>query len=604
MTDDRSSLDLALIGNGMLAALIDRRARIVWSCFPRFDADPVFCRLLGGDEDADARGGDFAIELLGMTRCEQRHIENTAVLVSIMEDERGNAIEITDFAPRFRHLDRMFRPPQIVRRVRPLRGRPRIRVRLRPRFEWGARTPDETRGSNHVRYVGPHLTLRLTTDAPISYVTEEAPFSLEREVSFFFGTDEPLRTEVDATAREFLEKTVDFWRDWVRSLSIPFEWQDAVIRAAITLKLCQFEETGAIVAALTTSIPEAPDSGRNWDYRFCWLRDAYFVIQALNRLGTTRTMEDFLHFITNLVDDAEEPGRPEDLAPLFGITRTPDLDERIARALPGYRGMGPVRVGNAAAEQIQNDVYGSVVLASTHAFLDRRMVRPGNEELFAHLEKLGRRAAYVFDKPDAGPWELRTKEAVHTFSSVMCWAACDRLARIAGAMGRTERQAHWRGEAERMRAVIEERAFNRDLGVFVSTFGGQDLDATALLLAELGFLRADDPRFVATVEAIGTQLRRGDLLLRYAVEDDFGHMKTGFLICGFWYVDALASIGRRDEARVLFERLLARRNSFGLYSEDADLDTGELWGNIPQTYSMVGLINAAVKLSRGWEEAF
>ena len=604
MTEDRSSLDLALIGNGMLAALIDRHARIVWSCFPRFDGDPVFCRLLGGDDAPDSRGGDFAIELLGMTRCEQRHVENTAVLVSILEDDRGNAVEVTDFAPRFRHLDRMFRPPQIVRRVRPLRGRPRIRVRLRPRFEWGARTPDETRGSNHVRYVGPHLTLRLTTDAPISYVTEEAPFSLEREVSFFFGTDEPLRTEVDATAREFLEKTVDFWRDWVRSLSIPFEWQDAVIRAAITLKLCQFEETGAIVAALTTSIPEAPDSGRNWDYRFCWLRDAYFVIQALNRLGTTRTMEDFLHFITNLVDDAEEPGRPEDLAPLFGITRTPDLDERIAGALPGYRGMGPVRVGNAAAEQIQNDVYGSVVLASTHAFLDRRMVRPGNEELFAHLEKLGKRASLVFDKPDAGPWELRTKEAVHTFSSVMCWAACDRLARIAGAMGRDERQAHWRAEAARMRAVIEARAFNEELGVFVSTFGGQDLDATALLLAELGFVRADDPRFVATVEAIGTQLRRGDLLLRYAVEDDFGHMKTGFLICGFWYVDALASIGRRDEARVLFERLLARRNSFGLYSEDADLETGELWGNIPQTYSMVGLINAAVKLSRGWDEAF
>jgi GH15 family glucan-1,4-alpha-glucosidase len=604
MTSARSTLDLALIGNGMLAALIDRQARIVWSCFPRFDGDPVFCRLLGGDEAGDARGGDFTIELVGMARCEQRHVENTAVLVSIMEDDRGNAIEVTDFAPRFRHLDRMFRPPQIVRRVRPMRGRPRVRVRLRPRFEWGARAPDETRGSNHVRYVGPHMTLRLTTDAPVSYVVEETPFALEREVSFFFGPDEPLRTEVDSTAREFLEKTVDFWRDWVRSLSIPFEWQDAVIRAAITLKLCQFEETGAIVAALTTSIPEAPDSGRNWDYRFCWLRDAYFVIQALNRLGTTRTMEDFLHFITNLVDDAEEPGRPEDLAPLFGITRTPDLDERIARALPGYRGMGPVRVGNAAASQVQNDVYGSVVLASTHAFLDRRMVRPGNDELYAHLEKLGRRAAAVFDKPDAGPWELRTKEAVHTFSSVMCWAACDRLARIAGAMGRGDRQEHWRGEAARMRAVIEERAFNREFGVFVSTFGGQDLDATALLLAELGFVRADDPRFVATVEAVGTQLRRGDLLLRYAVEDDFGHMKTGFLICGFWYVDALASIGRRDEARVLFERLLARRNSFGLYSEDADLDTGELWGNIPQTYSMVGLINAAVKLSRGWDEAF
>jgi GH15 family glucan-1,4-alpha-glucosidase len=604
MRTQRSSLDLALIGNGMLAALIDRQARIVWSCFPRFDGDPVFCRLLGGDDDEDTRGGDFAIVLEGMTRCEQRHIENTAVLVSVMEDDAGNAIEVTDFAPRFRHLGRIFRPPQIVRRVRPLRGRPRIRVRLRPRFEWGARTPEETRGSNHVRFVGPHMTLRLTTDAAIAYVMEETPFSLDRDMSFLLGTDEPLRTEVDATAREFLEKTVDFWRDWVRSLSIPYDWQEPVIRAAITLKLCQFEETGAIVAALTTSIPEAPDSGRNWDYRFCWLRDAYFVIQALNRLGTTRTMEDFLGFITNLVDDAEEPGRPEDLPPLFGITRTPDLDERVAHALPGYRGMGPVRVGNAAASQVQNDVYGSVVLASTHAFLDRRMVSPGNEALFAHLETLGARAALVFDKPDAGPWELRTKEAVHTFSSVMCWAACDRLARIAAAMGRTDRQEHWRAEASRQRAVIEARSFNAELGVFVSTFGGHDLDATLLLLAELGFVRADDPRFVATVEAIGAQLRRGDLLLRYAVEDDFGHMQTGFLICGFWYVDALASIGRRDEARVLFERLLARRNSFGLYSEDADLETGELWGTIPQTYSMVGLINAAVKLSRGWEEAF
>ncbi|MHB2168651.1 glycoside hydrolase family 15 protein [Alsobacter sp. R-9] len=594
------SLDLAVIGNGMLAALVDRQARIVWSCFPRFDGDPVFCSLLGGEEGG--RGGEFAIEMLGAVECRQRYEDNTAILVSEIEDARGNIVEITDFAPRFRHLGRIFRPPQLVRRIRPLRGRPRVRVRLAPRFEWGARTPEETRGSHHVRFVGPQMTLRLTTDAPISYVAEGTPFSLDRPLSFFFGADEPLRTEVDETAREFLEKTTDHWRDWVRSLSIPYEWQREVIRAAITLKLCQFEETGAIVAALTTSIPEAPDSGRNWDYRFCWLRDAYFVIQALNRLGTTRTMEDFLGFITNIVDDAEEPGRPEDLPPLFGITRSPDLEERQAPALQGYRGMGPVRVGNAAASQIQNDVYGSVVLASTHAFMDRRMIRPGNDELFAHLEKLGRRAVRVFDQPDAGPWELRTKAAVHTFSSVMCWAACDRLARIGLELGKPDRAQEWRREADSMRRIIEQQAFNAELGTFVSTFGGHDLDATLLLLAELGFIEATDPRFVATVEAVGAALRRGDLLLRYAVEDDFGHMRTGFLICGFWYVDALASIGRRGEARALFERILKRRNSFGLLSEDADLDTGELWGNIPQTYSMVGLINAAVKLSRGWDD--
>ncbi len=519
------NLDLAVIGNGMLAALIDRSARIVWSCFPRFDGDPVFCSLLS-DDGAGDDGGIFAIELLGVRECRQAYQDNTAVLVSELEDDHGNVLEITDFAPRFRHLGRIFRPPQLVRRIRPLKGRPRVRIVLRPRFEWGGRTPEETRGSHHLRFVGPQMTLRLTSDAPIAYISEETPFSLDRPYSFFFGSDEPLRTEVDQTAREFLAHTVDYWRDWVRSLSIPYEWQREVIRAAITLKLCQFEETGAIVAALTTSIPEAPDSGRNWDYRFCWLRDAYFVIQALNRLGTTLTMEDFLGFITNIVDDAEEDGRPEDLPPLFGITRTPDLDERAAPALRGYRGMGPVRIGNAAATQVQNDVYGSIVLASTHAFLDRRMIRPGNEALFEHLERLGRRAVQVFDQPDAGPWELRTIAAVHTFSSVMCWAACDRLARISAVLGHEERRQAWESEAARLRGVIEERAFNRELGTFVSTFGGQDLDATLLLLAELGFVRADDPRFVATVEAVGSALRRGDLLLRYAVEDDFGHMRT------------------------------------------------------------------------------
>jgi GH15 family glucan-1,4-alpha-glucosidase len=244
------------------------------------------------------------------------------------------------------------------------------------------------------------------------------------------------------------------------------------------------------------------------------------------------------------------------------------------------------------------------VLASTHAFFDRRLIRPANQALFEHLEKLGKRAAEVFDQPDAGPWELRTKAAVHTFASVMCWASCDRLGKVADAIGRPDRAAFWRGEAARLHAVISERAFNPELGTFVSAFEGRDLDATLLLLADLGFVKADDPRFIATVEAVGASLRRGDLFLRYATEDDFGHMTTAFMICAFWYVDALNAIGRRDEAVELFERILSLRNSFGLFSEDADYTTGELWGNFPQTYSMVGLINSAVRLSRSWEEAF
>ncbi|WP_353182149.1 glycoside hydrolase family 15 protein [Bosea sp. (in: a-proteobacteria)] len=601
-----ASLDLGVIGNCSIAALIDRRARIVWGCFPRFDRDPVFCSLIDNeadDGDEAPKKGFFAIELVGMTRCEQSYLDNTAILSSVLSDDQGNAIEILDFAPRFVRYERFFRPPQLVRRVRRVSGRPRIRVLVRPSLGIGEEPDEVTRGSNHVRFVGAAQTIRLTTNAPLSYVVEGIPFAVDQTYSFFIGADEALRAEIETTSREFLDKTTDYWRDWVRSLSIPFEYQTAVIRAAITLKLCAFEETGAIVAALTTSIPEAPGTQRNWDYRYCWLRDAYFVVHALNRLGTTRTMEDYLGFITNIVDSFSESGA-EHLPPLYPITRGGTLTEFEAGNLSGYRGHRPVRFGNGAAMQVQNDGYGAVVLAATHSFFDRRLIQPGKDTLFAQLERMGELALSVFDKPDAGPWELREKEAVHAFSSVMCWAACDRLARIAGTLGRADRKEYWKDHARRLKESIAERIWNERKGHFVSTFDGEDLDATLLLLAEIGFVKPEDARFVATVEAIGRDLKRGDLLLRYATQDDFGYMHTGFLICAFWYVDALNAIGRGEEAKALFERILQRRNSFGLLSEDADLKTGELWGNFPQTYSMVGMINCAMRLSRDWEEAF
>ncbi|AOO80777.1 glycoside hydrolase family 15 protein [Bosea vaviloviae] len=600
------SLDLGVIGNCTIAALIDRRARIVWGCFPRFDRDPVFCALIDNQPDDDGampKKGVFAIELVGMTRCEQNYLDNTAILSSVLSDDQGNAIEILDFAPRFVRYERFFRPPQLVRRVRRISGRPRIRIVLKPSLGLGEEPDEITRGSNHVRFVGADQTIRLTTDAPVSYVVDSIPFAVDRPFSFFIGSDEALRAEIETTSREFLDKTTDYWRDWVRSLSIPFDWQKEVIRAAITLKLCSFEESGAIVAALTTSIPEAPGTQRNWDYRFCWLRDAYFVVHALNRLGTTRTMEDYLGFITNIVDTFTESGA-EHLPPLYPITRGGTLDEFEAPNLSGYRGHQPVRFGNGAATQIQNDGYGAVVLAATHSFFDQRLIQPGKDTLFAQLERMGELAIAYFDKPDAGPWELRERQVVHSFSSVMCWAACDRLARIAGTLGRADRKEYWRSEAKRLKGIIGERIWNEEKGHFVSTFDGTELDATLLLFAELGFVKADDPRYIATVEAIGRDLTRGDLLLRYATQDDFGFMHTGFLICAFWYVDALYAIGRVDEAKELFDRILKRRNSFGLLSEDADLATGELWGNFPQTYSMVGLINSAMRLSRNWEEAF
>jgi GH15 family glucan-1,4-alpha-glucosidase len=386
----------------------------------------------------------------------------------------------------------------------------------------------------------------------------------------------------------------------VRNLGIPFEWQSAVIRAAITLKLNAFDDTGAIIAAVTTSIPEAAGSSRNWDYRYCWLRDGYFVVNALNRLGATRTMERYLSYIINIA--AQVDGGP--LQPVYGIDGRAELQESEVTALSGYRGMGPVRIGNQAYQQVQHDVYGSAILAATHLFFDQRLTRRGDEALFRRLEPLGEQAWRCHDQPDAGLWELRGSARVHTFSAVMCWVACDRLARIAVQLGLTKRASHWQQQAQQIHTTICQRAWSPQRHAFVSTFDGEAMDASLLLLVELDFLQGSDPRFASTVVAVEHDLRRGDFIFRYVETDDFGTPENAFLVCTFWYVNALATLGRRDEARALFEKLLACRNPHGLLAEHLDLRSGELWGNFVQTYSMVGLINAAIRLSIRWDRAF
>lgn len=597
-----SNLNLAVIGNSSVAALIDQRARIIFASLPRLDSDPTFCALLrGGDAaGADPADGALSIEVRGTVTSEQSYIENTAVLHSVVTDNEGGAVEVIDFAPRFDLNGRTHRPPMLLRRLTPVAGRPMVRIVARPMSDYGGTACHSVRGSHHITYLSNRQSQRMTTTIPISYVQEERYFRLDQQYWIVWGPDESIEADIDELCRRYLESTVAHWRLWVRGLTIPFEWQEAVIRSAITLKLCMFEETGAIVAALTTSIPEAPNTIRNWDYRYCWLRDSVFVIRALNRLGVTRTMEQYIGFITDVIDEAREGN----IQPVYGISREADLTESTAPALAGYRGMGPVRVGNAAFTQVQNDVYGSMVLAAVHLFFDHRLLRkPANEELLDNLEFLGERAIAVFDKPDAGLWELRGTAAVHTFSAMMCWAACDRLKRIARVMGKTDRTEYWAGHSERIKAEIVRRAWSESMNTFVSTFDGKELDAALLLMTQIGFLEASDPRYIATVERIGRDLKRGDFIYRYVVSDDFGVPETAFLVCTFWYIDALAILGRAIEARALFDKIMTYRNQFGLFSEDVDPKTGELWGNYPQAYSMVGLINCAMNLSLSWEEA-
>jgi GH15 family glucan-1,4-alpha-glucosidase len=589
------TLDLALIGNCRIAALLNPTGRIVWCCFPRFDADPVFSRLLAGDEEK----GFTDIVLADMTTSKSSYLRNTAMVVTELEDKHGGRIRITDFAPRFQMFERTFHPPQLIRRVEPLAGLPRIQIRVRPTHAYGRPTKAHSIGSNHIRYRGGGEVLRVSTDAPLSYIAQETTFPLTRPLALVFGEDEPFEGAIEQTAGEFQAKTIAYWYTWVRSLSLPFEWQSAVIRAAITLQLCSFDETGGIVAAHTTSIPEAPNSGRNWDYRYCWLRDAYFVVQALNQLSDTETMESYLNYVTTIASALNTP-----LGPVYSIVPGENLEEVVAEGLPGFLGMGPVRVGNNAANQVQHDVYGSVVLAATQMFVDERLPLMGDETLFKRLESIGELAFDTALKPDAGIWEYRGRKRVHTYSAALCWAACDRLGQIAAFIGIPKRQRYWSRKASQLRREILRRAWNEKKGTFVGALDDTELDASVLRIGEIGLIPQTHPRFISTCDAIGRHLKRNGRIMRYTEDDDFGAPETAFLACNFWYIEALAGIGRRDEARELFVDLLDRRNSFGLLSEDIHPATGALWGNFPQTYSMAGIINAATRLSEKWEDVW
>jgi GH15 family glucan-1,4-alpha-glucosidase len=597
MNDTRTmndfGLDLAVIGNGHTAALLEPTARLVWWCYPRLDGDPVFSRLLAGDDEK----GFCDIVLDDMVDYASDYERNTPVVSTTLANGQNAAIRITDFAPRFQNYGRIFRPPQLIRIIEPLAGLPRIAIRVRPTTEYGKPIEDRSLGSNHITYRGKDLAIRLTTDGPLSYIDHEASFVLTKPIHLVLGPDEPWPEDIATTCREFADRTRDYWMEWVRRLSIAYDWQDAIIRAAIALKLSNFEETGGVVAALTTSIPEAPGSGRTWDYRFCWMRDAYFVVKALNRLGATKTMEDFISFILGLA--ADDP-----LRPVYSVVPSDSMEETLAPNLKGYRNDGPVRVGNAAAFQNQHDTYGSIILAAMPMFFDRRLPRPGNEGLFHLLERLGDKAARLAFTPDAGIWEYRGRAHVHTYSAAMCWAGCSRLAAIASHLGLHDRAAYWTETAGKIQAPLLQRAWNETCESFTAGFGLEVLDASVLLLPETGIIEPNDPRFVKTVAAIERELLREKHVMRYANEDDFGMPEAAFLTCRFWLIDAWWWLGRREEARDLFVDALGYRNRYGLLAEDIHPQTGQLWGNFPQTYSMAGLILTAMRLSRTWEDRY
>jgi GH15 family glucan-1,4-alpha-glucosidase len=451
-------------------------------------------------------------------------------------------------------------------------------------------------GSNHIRFDGLPAQLRLTTDIPISYLAGQ-PFALTERCYFVLTWGIPIEEPLAPLCERFLQETTRYWQRWVKECDVPPLFQQEVIRSALALKLHCFEDTGAIVASMTTSIPESPGSGRTWDYRYCWLRDAYYALSAFRLLGHFEERERFVRYLINVASASPTL----DLAPLYRVDATVDLEERTLPTWPGFNGEGPVRIGNAAAKQRQLDVFGEMVLALCPVFLDDRFSAERSRDTLELLHRLARKAISVAGTPDMGIWEFRTGTYPQTFSSLMCWAAADRMAAVLD-RSQSGGGAEMRQAADRIRTEIIAKAWNANMGTFVATYEGTGLDASLLQIASLRLLTADDPRLQGTIDAVWRELTRGGWLLRYQLDDGFGVPAVAFIMCTFWLVEALVVVGRTAEARELLERARAALSPLGLLSEDYAVDDLRMWGNFPQAYSHVGLIHAAFAASPRWSE--
>ena len=582
--------DLGLIGNCQFSALIERTGAVVWCCLPRFDSEPVLSTLLDHDN-----GGEFLVGPASGGSGQMRYLANTNILETTFTIE-GGSFRVIDFAPRFGQYGRMFYPTQLFRIVEPIDGTPRIRVRCEPRLGWSKSAPEQVLGSHHVRFEGFGSPLRLTTDIPLSYLGGQ-PFALTERRHLVLTWGAPIQEPLPPLCDRFLGETIRYWQDWVKHCDIPPLYQEEVIRSALALKLHCFEDTGAIVASMTTSIPEAPGSGRTWDYRYCWLRDAYYALGAFGLLGHFEERENFVKYLLNVAAGTEDLK----LAPLYRVDGTCDLEERIIDNWPGFGGYGPVRVGNAAATHLQNDIFGEMVVALAPIFLDERFSAERSRAAFQLLDRLTRKAISVAGTPDAGIWEYRTESKPRTFSSLMCWAAADRMAMVAARQAPAV-ENEFRAGANRIREEIVARAWNPQLNAFAGTYGGSDLDASLLQMVRLRLLDRDDPRLRSTVEAIRNGLSKDGWLFRYQIDDGFGQPTVAFIICSFWLVEALAALGRTEDARTAMLQIRSAMSPLGLLSEDCETASPRMWGNFPQAYSHVGLIHAAFAASPRWSD--
>ncbi len=583
----KHTYETGLIGNCAYIAHVEKNTNISWLCFPRFDSDFIF----GGMLDRE-KGGEFTV-LPESEEFEssQTYLENTNILQTTVTSEIGS-YKVTDFAPRFKNFDRYYKPLMLIRKIECTGGSPKIRIKCQPVTDRGAVRLKPSLGSNHIRYMGIDQEVRLTSNAPLSYIQDEKLFSLHKPIYLVFTYGRPLEAAIETTSDRFLQSTQEYWQSWVKSTSISNFHQKLVLRSALILKIHQFEDTGAIIAASTTSLPEAPGSTRNWDYRYCWIRDSYYTLTAFNSIGHFEELEKYFEFIQNLPIGPE--GRYQ---PLYSITGDSLLNEEITD-LAGYLGNQPVRFGNQAYTHIQNDLYGQVLVSLLPLYSDQRFTEDERSSSEPMIMNLLEKIEATMHEKDAGLWEFRNLAQEHCYTFLFHWAGACAAAKI-GTRLKNDKM-HKKAIFLRDEAVKKiESCYIPERKAYAQAVGSTYMDASTLQLITMGYFGSDKKRANEHLKELEKELLAKDFLFyRYKHTDDFGVPETTFLICAFWYIEALACVDRLEEAIEGFETLTRYCNHLQLFSEDVDQHTGSQWGNFPQAYSHVGLMNAAFRIGR------
>lgn len=581
------SLNYGIIGNCKSAALVKEDTSIDWCCLPQFDAPSVFGRILDKE-----KGGHFQIHLKDTTNIEQIYLSNTCILSTKLFGVQG-AIEVLDYMPRYQKEHGGYHaPPELIRVVRPIQGSPVIRLDYQPNLEYAL-------GKTHTYDKGEYLvsvfmethydTIFLYSNLSNHYILNEEDYELTSPLFFLVSYNEKLQVPTLEDIELDMERTKVYWLNWSYKTPKLQHFHKEVLRSALTLKLLTYEKTGAILAAATTSIPETIGEVRNWDYRFCWIRDASMVMKVISRLGHQKIVKKFIEYIIDLIPDKDEK-----LQIMYGINGERDLEEKFLVHLAGYEGSQPVRIGNAAFVQKQNDIYGILVDAiyfQIHRFPNDRDY---HEEIWGIVKNIVWIVENNWQQPDKGIWEFRQEDRHFVFSKLLCWVAIDRAIKIAQLLNKPAMIEKWTPIVDQIRADIERNGWNEEVQAYTQSYGSKDMDASVLLMESYGFIDGLHPRYISTVKAVERELCHEGLVFRYKNADDFGIPTSSFTVCTFWYINSLYKIGEVEKADHLFLQLLSYSNHLGLYSEDLDFKTKRLLGNFPQAYCHLALIDVVM----------